>query len=568
MSSSDFRLDPRSEQAQVAASRRSSVSRLAGQASRERRANSVGCGADLKDQLPAFPESRKCRDVFFALLFIASVLAIVISGWVYSSSLLNAVNVAKTTTTTAVPGSVLKGSISEVVVRRLTAQVTNSSVEAIRQVVVACTVGGLAGFAASYLWLGLMRSYPTTALKIAIWSRPFCLLGLAGVFIGLGFYLRNEMSKMLFITAVGFCLAGICSLCYAFIASRFVDFSSQVLRAVAEVTSRHPGMILVALSGSVLSIAWILLCMSSWAAILVAHQEKVEKNLAGSVHWMIFLFALTLYWGCMVMSNVPCVANAGVFGRWYFGQDREGANIVAASLRDATTTSFGSICFGSLIVAVLRAIEKVADYAQREAAEERNVVFCIIACCLHCVIRCVGDIIVYLNAWAYVQCAVRNASFTDAARITFSLCTCASIPLLTSELLVSWCANFGTILAILTGLCTGALVVLAMGGTVYSAAAAAVLSCLAAVCIGSIISDIMDTGCKAVLVLWAENDGPLKQSHRELTKAFEDKVRDGLAEIQDQEAQELAAQSQPPASPSGAAPASPHTPNGGAASSA
>jgi len=62
-----------------------------------------------------------------------------------------------------------------------------------------------------------------------------------------------------------------------------------------------------------------------------------------------------------VIKNVVHVTGAGVFASWYFLHGTVGVppNPTLGSLKRATTTSFGSICFGSLIVAALQTLQAV-----------------------------------------------------------------------------------------------------------------------------------------------------------------------------------------------------------------
>ncbi|CAE8634940.1 unnamed protein product [Polarella glacialis] len=86
----------------------------------------------------------------------------------------------------------------------------------------------------------------------------------------------------------------------------------------------------------------------------------------------------------------------------------------------ALTTSFGSICFGALLVAAMRAWEAFLCQARKQAQQEGNTACCLLLMAVECVVSCIGDILEYFSEWAYVQCAVRGVSFVEAARITYS----------------------------------------------------------------------------------------------------------------------------------------------------
>ena len=58
------------------------------------------------------------------------------------------------------------------------------------------------------------------------------------------------------------------------------------------------------------------------------------------------------------------------------------------------TTSFGSICFGSLIVAILQALKEIV-HNLRESDDS------MLACCAECLIGWIESLVEYFNKWAF-----------------------------------------------------------------------------------------------------------------------------------------------------------------------
>lgn len=110
----------------------------------------------------------------------------------------------------------------------------------------------------------------------------------------------------------------------------------------------------------------------------------------------------------------------GFFGRWYFSAD---GPLLFPSLQVALTTSFGSICFGTFVVAAINAVQMLVR-SVRIAAQDGNVVGCVVALILECIIDAIGDMLEYFNAWVYVQCAIRGGSFCESARATCAMISC------------------------------------------------------------------------------------------------------------------------------------------------
>ena len=83
-------------------------------------------------------------------------------------------------------------------------------------------------------------------------------------------------------------------------------------------------------------------------------------------------------------------------GNWWFEPDEAShccSSAVNNSFLRAMTTSFGSICFGSLIVAVLDALRLLANTARN--MDDSGIGLCIAECILDCLAR----LIEYFNKW-------------------------------------------------------------------------------------------------------------------------------------------------------------------------
>jgi len=251
---------------------------------------------------------------------------------------------------------------------------------------------------------------------------------------------------------------------------------------------------------------------------------------------------LALSWGGQVANNICHVTYCGVFGRWYFGgqddsdSDVEGVvaslgkgtpNTLGPSLTVALTTSLGSICCGSFLVAVVRALESVASQMKRDAASSNNPVGCILAAILECFISCIGDIIEYFNDWAFVQCAIRGVSFFDAATITYTMMTCANLKYIIADLLLNSLVSCGALLV--AAVCT--LVAAGLGFALDGALTAsygAVVGLFIGIISGSAALGVINSGIKTILACWAEDSTPLSQTHPEIHDEFVTRICQGV----------------------------------------
>lgn len=122
----------------------------------------------------------------------------------------------------------------------------------------------------------------------------------------------------------------------------------------------------------------------------------------------------------VVIKNVVHVTAAGVFASWYFLHGTVGVppNPTLGSFKRATTTSFGSICFGSLIVALLRTLRMIFRSFRQNSD---NIAIVILAFIGECIVACLDQLLEYFNQYAYAQIAIYGKSYCRAAKDTWHL---------------------------------------------------------------------------------------------------------------------------------------------------
>merc|ERR1712100_815818 len=157
-------------------------------------------------------------------------------------------------------------------------------------------------------------------------------------------------------------------------------------------------------------------------------------------------FALVLIWGMMAYAYAMYVSYCGVYGRWCFGHYPS----VTASLTVAFTKSFGSVCFGALLVAVVRLLRVMVDSARRQRGD-RNAAQAVLACLVSCVLRLIEDIMEWFNTFAYVQVAVRGLKYTDSCRATAALARTNNFGAVRSQIVSTSVVGYGVLLSAMVG---------------------------------------------------------------------------------------------------------------------
>src|SRR5690242_10326871 len=86
------------------------------------------------------------------------------------------------------------------------------------------------------------------------------------------------------------------------------------------------------------------------------------------------------------LKNTIHVTISGVYGSWYFCPNAMPKGATRGAFKRSVTYSFGSICFGSLIVAIIQFLRQIASAAQHSASSDGNIVGAILFCILGCLI--------------------------------------------------------------------------------------------------------------------------------------------------------------------------------------
>jgi len=302
--------------------------------------------------------------------------------------------------------------------------------------------------------------------------------------------------------------------------------------ALALTTSSHviyhlPGTMAVAVTGVVLQILWGCLAALAAANVYYAYDrtydfETYEGPTPPAMTTSLVGMLLCAYWGWQVVSNLAYVATCGGVATWYFDPSSLSRGVgcckpsVLEALGRACCSSFGSICAGSLLVAIVQTIGAIVRYIELKAREDGNLVFVLASCCLRCFVSCIESLLELFNEWAFVYVAIYGTSFATAGRAVFRLVDSHGLTTILTSLVADSVLGYGIFFASLAG--TGCAFV-AVGGAGGELVAAFLLSWLVgATCLSPVRAAIRTT-----LVCYAEAPSVLR--------SLEPKLHDAFAEI-------------------------------------
>jgi len=240
-------------------------------------------------------------------------------------------------------------------------------------------------------------------------------------------------------------------------------------------------------------------------------QGQCQNQVSGII---LFLFLVSYYWTWQVIKNVVHVTVAGTVGTWWFVPS-EANSFCSTSVRNsffrAITTSFGSICLGSLIVAIVQAARHMLH---RLRATDDGLLYCLAECCL----RCIEAIIEYFNEWAFIYVAIYGYNFIDAAKGVVTLFKTRGWTTIITDNLISNVLTMVSIgVGVLTGL-IGALVAnvnnmeLEIGGFA--------LGFFFGFTLTQVLMGVVGSAVNAVIVCYAEDPAVFQTNYPQLSDAM------------------------------------------------
>lgn len=207
-----------------------------------------------------------------------------------------------------------------------------------------------------------------------------------------------------------------------------IPFSVLMLQTTIDVSKSYGHIFLVSFIGGLLATAF-----GAWFSVtLVAVYAKYEPGpnpscgigiggcSTATVIGLVVFITFSGYWASEVLKNTMHATIAGVYGSWYFCSQKPGGfpkGATRGAFRRSVTYSFGSISFGSLLVAIVQFLRHVCSVAQQNQAATGN--FCgeILFCFLGCFLWFLEWAVQFLNEYAFSYIALYGKAFVPAAKV-------------------------------------------------------------------------------------------------------------------------------------------------------
>jgi hypothetical protein len=207
-----------------------------------------------------------------------------------------------------------------------------------------------------------------------------------------------------------------------------IPFSVLMLEVTIDVAKNYGHVFIVSALGGLLATVF-----GAWFSVtLVAVYAKYEPGSnpacstgvggcsSAKVIGLVVFITFAGYWITEVLKNVIHVTISGVYGSWYFCAQKPGGfpkGATRGAFRRSMTYSFGSISFGSLLVAIIQLLRQACNVARQNEAAQGNLVGSILFCVLGCLISILDWAIQFINEYAFSYIALYGKAYIAAAKV-------------------------------------------------------------------------------------------------------------------------------------------------------
>ena len=299
-----------------------------------------------------------------------------------------------------------------------------------------------------------------------------------------------------------------------------INFAGITLEIACHVISWYNSLILMSLVMLVLTGFYLAIWVIGLIGLYVyLNYESDDDDLTGS--WfeellVYFTFIVFFFWTAEVFKNVVVVTVAGVVADWWKGEG--GSSPVLHSFCRATTTNLGAITTGSLIVAIVLAIDAICQALRKFSERMQQWWLTQIINIVLIINKCITCCIQYITNYIYTYVGIYGNSFIWAGGKTFSLLATNGVTMGMNDSLVGYVIVLGSFIV---GLASAAVSVVLVEDTDWAdtypgdnpAISMASFGWAIGWMVAGVIFGLIAAGNKAVLVLWIEHPLSLKKQH-------------------------------------------------------
>jgi hypothetical protein len=193
--------------------------------------------------------------------------------------------------------------------------------------------------------------------------------------------------------------------------------------AMTAIKAHQRGLVSLGYAMTLLTVCWTCMWMLAVGQVSVMDSDAIwdckdtDCELTTGGTWIMIGLLLSLYWTTQVIKNLFHTTVAGVVGSWWFSRTQEdeespddspmhvnddsSKRVIYDSWIRSSVYSLGSICLGSLVVALLQVLQALTRSARERRGRNGVMSGGLLWCMLQCVVDQLERLAEYINKWAF-----------------------------------------------------------------------------------------------------------------------------------------------------------------------
>ncbi|KAJ3102266.1 hypothetical protein HDU96_009703 [Phlyctochytrium bullatum] len=145
----------------------------------------------------------------------------------------------------------------------------------------------------------------------------------------------------------------------------WILFMSAFVKLACQILWENPTVFILSIGIMITYMIFALVWLLAFAHLFLVHPIY---PIPMSTRTALIFFVLMHFWTSAVLQGIEKMTIAGVVGKWYFKRNEDETHEEDQTYKNfkaAITTGFGTICFSSLILAVVQTIQAIIKYVRK-----------------------------------------------------------------------------------------------------------------------------------------------------------------------------------------------------------
>lgn len=371
----------------------------------------------------------------------------------------------------------------------------------------------------SFLFIEFMKAYVESVMSISLYLYLATIAGLTVAYVA-----TAHASPIVILLNVG---VAVITIVY-FLSVRYrIPFALSMLRPVLSSLTSNRGPVVIIMFTAIVMQVWLFLWILGSSSILSGlglmsvggydAEQNYNPHSSAMLPMLVFLI-FCLYWTTQVITNLAHTIVSGAIAGWWLLPSFMRDSITTGATKRAMTKSFGSVCLGSMLVAVVKTVRSCISFFIKEDETSFTQL------CLNCLLELVERMLTYFNHYAYTYVSVYGDSYTRSSFMAYELFRDKNMHLVVNDDITNMPIFLGCVSVTLVNSAITFVACHILHANTASMIAYASIAALVSLLLSSHILSVISSGVSTTFVVWA--DMPREMSavqpeyYREIQKTF------------------------------------------------